>query len=49
MFGTLGTPNNMAIRRYLNQHRVPQLFVAAGSDNFADPKHAPWSIGWQPT
>ncbi len=39
----------MAIRRYLNQHRVPQLFVAAGSDNFADPKHAPWSIGWQPT
>ena len=49
IFGTLGTPINMAIRRYLNQNKVPQLFVAAGSDNFASPKTAPWSIGWQPT
>jgi branched-chain amino acid transport system substrate-binding protein len=49
IFGTLGTPINMAIRRYLNQNHVPQLFVAAGSDNFASPKTAPWSIGWQPT
>jgi branched-chain amino acid transport system substrate-binding protein len=49
IFNVLGTPNNMAIRKYLNAKQVPQLFVAAGSPNFADPEHFPWTIGWQPT
>ncbi len=49
IFNVLGTPNNMAIRKYLNTKQVPQLFVAAGSPNFADPEHFPWTIGWQPT
>ena len=49
IFGLLGTPINMAIRRYLNDRHVPQLFVAAGSPNFADPEHFRWTIGWQPT
>jgi branched-chain amino acid transport system substrate-binding protein len=49
IFNVLGTPNNMAIRKYLNAKKVPQLFAAAGSPNFADPEHFPWSIGWQPT
>ena len=49
VFNVLGTPNNMAIRKYLNAKQVPQLFVAAGSPNFADPEHFPWTIGWQPT
>ncbi len=49
IFNVLGTPINMAIRKYLNAKKVPQLFVAAGSPNFADPEHFPWTIGWQPT
>ncbi len=49
IFNTLGTPINVVIRTYLNQHKVPHLFVAAGSARFADPEHFPWTIGWQPT
>ena len=49
IFSVLGTPNNMAVRKYLNAKKVPQLFAAAGSPNFADPEHFPWTIGWQPT
>lgn len=49
IFNTLGTPINIVIRTYLNQHKIPHLFVAAGSARFADPEHFPWTIGWQPT
>lgn len=49
IFGVLGTPINMAIRKYLNDKHVPQLFTAANSPNFADPEHFPWTIGWLPT
>src|SRR6516165_5599496 len=43
-----GTPTNTAIRHYLNQKKVPQLFVATGAAKWNDPKHFPWTIGWQP-
>ena len=49
IFNVLGTPINMAVRKYLNAKKVPHLFIAAGSPNFADPEHYPWTIGWQPT
>lgn len=49
IFNVLGTPLNKAIRPYVNQKKVPHLFNAAGSEQFADPKNFPWSIGWQPT
>jgi branched-chain amino acid transport system substrate-binding protein len=49
VFGVLGTPINMAIRPYLNAKKVPLLFISAGSANFADPEHFPYTIGWQPT
>jgi branched-chain amino acid transport system substrate-binding protein len=32
----------------LNEHKVPQVFQASGATFWADPKHFPWSIGWQP-
>jgi branched-chain amino acid transport system substrate-binding protein len=44
----LGTPTNSAIRHYLNEKKVPQLFVATGASKWNDPKHFPWTIGWQP-
>jgi ABC-type branched-subunit amino acid transport system substrate-binding protein len=46
--GPLGTPTNSAIHRYLNQKKVPQLFVSTGATKWNDPKHFPWTIGWQP-
>ena len=32
MFGSLGTPTNNATRKYLNDKKVPTLFVATGAD-----------------
>ncbi len=49
MFGMLGTALNTATRPYLNQQKVPQLFIAAGSATFASGEKFPWTIGWQPT
>jgi branched-chain amino acid transport system substrate-binding protein len=49
LFQTLGTPTNSVIREYLNDNKVPQLFVATGADKWNDPKHFPWTIGWQPS
>jgi branched-chain amino acid transport system substrate-binding protein len=48
-FNTLGTPPNSAIVEYMNEHKVPQLFVASGAAKWDDPKHHPWTIGWQPS
>jgi branched-chain amino acid transport system substrate-binding protein len=44
----LGTPTNSAIWHYLNQRKVPQLFIASGATKWDDPKGHPWAIGWQP-
>jgi branched-chain amino acid transport system substrate-binding protein len=48
-FATLGTPTNSAIVRYMNQKKVPQLFVSTGADKWGDYKQTPWTIGWQPS
>jgi branched-chain amino acid transport system substrate-binding protein len=48
VFQSLGTPSNTAIQKYMNGKRVPQLFVATGASKWNDPKHFPWTMGWQP-
>jgi branched-chain amino acid transport system substrate-binding protein len=48
-FATLGTPTNSAIVHYMNQKKVPQLFVSTGADKWGDYKQTPWTIGWQPS
>src|SRR3954467_1421595 len=48
-FQTLGTPPNSAIHKYMNQKKVPQLFVATGATKWGDPEHFPWTMGWQPS
>jgi branched-chain amino acid transport system substrate-binding protein len=45
----LGTPSQSAVQRYMNQKKVPQLFIASGADKWANPKQFPWTIGWQPS
>jgi branched-chain amino acid transport system substrate-binding protein len=49
IFQSLGTPTNIAIEKYLNDRKVPQLFVSSGATRFGDPKNFPWTMGWQPT
>jgi branched-chain amino acid transport system substrate-binding protein len=50
IFNTLGTETNLAIRGYLNQVKVPQLFVASGASTWGrDYKKYPWTIGYQPS
>ena len=49
MFGSFGTPGNFAVRRYLNERQIPQLFIASGDDHLADPSLFPWTMGWQPS
>ena len=49
IFQSLGTPSNTAIQKYMNAKKVPQLFVATGATKWGDPKHFPWTMGWQPT
>jgi branched-chain amino acid transport system substrate-binding protein len=48
VFQPLGTPSNSAIHKYMNQKKVPQLFVATGATKWGDPEHFPWTMGWQP-
>jgi ABC-type branched-subunit amino acid transport system substrate-binding protein len=48
IFQSLGTPSNSAIHKYMNAKKVPQLFVATGATKWGDPKHFPWTMGWQP-
>jgi branched-chain amino acid transport system substrate-binding protein len=47
--GNWGTPANLAIRPYMNEKKVPQLFVAATESAFDDPSHYPWTMGFQPS
>jgi branched-chain amino acid transport system substrate-binding protein len=47
-FNTLGTPTNTAIHKYMNQKKVPQLFVATGASKWGNPKEFPWTMGYQP-
>jgi branched-chain amino acid transport system substrate-binding protein len=50
VFNTLGTESNLAIRDYLNQVKVPQLFVASGATTWGrDAAKYPWTIGFQPS
>ena len=49
LFATLGTPTNSAIVRYMNQKKVPHLFLATGADKWGDYKDYPFTIGWQPS
>jgi branched-chain amino acid transport system substrate-binding protein len=50
IFNSLGTEHNQAIRDYLNQGKVPQLFVASGATTWGrDTAKYPWTIGFQPS
>ena len=49
VFSSLGTSNNLAVRKLLNDAKVPQLYVSSGATTFGrDYKKYPWTIGYIP-
>jgi ABC-type branched-subunit amino acid transport system substrate-binding protein len=48
LLGTLGTPSNTAIHKYVNTKKVPHMFLATGASKWNDPKNFPWTIGFNP-
>lgn len=49
IFSSIGTAPSLAVQKYMNQRKVPQIFVASGSSKWGNPKEFPWSIGMQVT
>lgn len=47
--GTMGTPTNSAIVKYMNMKSVPHIFLASGASKWGDFKSSPWTMGWYPT
>ncbi len=48
VFGSVGGATSAAVRPYLNQNKVPQLFNASGPAMWDQPQEFPWTMGWQP-
>ena len=48
MFDALGTPTHLAVVDYLNQQKVPDLFVASGCNCWNNVSAHPYTFGWQP-
>ena len=50
LFNTLGTASNVAIRKYVNQKKVPDIWIGSGASLFsASSKDYPWTIQFQPS
>jgi branched-chain amino acid transport system substrate-binding protein len=50
IFDSVGTEHALAVRPYLNQLKVPQLFVGSGVSKLAtEHKQYPWSMGYLPS
>jgi branched-chain amino acid transport system substrate-binding protein len=44
----VGTATNLAVLKYLNQKKVPHIFIGSGATTFNDPEHFPWTMSWTP-
>jgi branched-chain amino acid transport system substrate-binding protein len=49
VFSSVGTAPNISVQKYLNIKHVPQIFVSSGATRWNDPKHFPWTTGFNPT
>ncbi len=47
IFNGLGTPTHLAVVKYLNTTKVPDVFIASGCDCWNNPAAYPYSFGWQ--
>jgi branched-chain amino acid transport system substrate-binding protein len=46
--GSLGSALQLAVAGYMNQRKIPQLFVSAPASKLANPKVYPWTINYSP-
>jgi ABC-type branched-subunit amino acid transport system substrate-binding protein len=46
--GSLGTPTNSAIQKYLNGKKVPHILISTGAGKWNDPKNFPWTTPFYP-
>jgi branched-chain amino acid transport system substrate-binding protein len=49
IFQSLGDVTNVVAQKYLNERKIPQLFLADGSSRWDDPRHFRWTMPWQPS
>jgi len=47
IFNGLGTPTHLAVVKYLNDSKVPDVFVASGCECWDNPSTYPDTFGWQ--
>ena len=47
IFNGLGTPTHLAVVKFLNSEKIPDLFVASGCDCWNNPSAYPETFGWQ--
>ena len=41
--GSIGTPTNLAVAKYLNSRSVPQILLLASTPKLDDPENLPWT------
>jgi len=46
---TIGSSPSAAAQKYLNNNKVPQLFVSSGATRWGDYRNFPWTIGFNAT
>src|SRR5882757_7035141 len=49
LFNIVGTPGNAAIQKYVNQKKIPHLFISSGATRWNNPTNFPWSMAWWPS
>lgn len=46
--GSFGSAPGLAVQKYLNSKRIPNLFLTSGIEKFNDPKNYPWIVPFYP-
>jgi branched-chain amino acid transport system substrate-binding protein len=49
LFNMLGTAPNSAVVKYINQAKVPHLFLSVNGDKWGDYQTYPWTMGFAPS
>jgi len=45
LFSSIGTATNSAVQKYLNDRKIPQLFIGSGASKWGNYAQFPWTIG----
>jgi branched-chain amino acid transport system substrate-binding protein len=45
LFSSIGTATNNAVQKYLNDRKIPQLFIGSGASKWGDYRDYPWTMG----